>query len=284
MALVHAASKQAPHTHTKGTGDGEPWATDDPNLPRIEKATAGTLAAAWNKLRDDTLTLLALQALEPQDTVFMFDAAQLLQQLVTLQADFVQAQTSTDSALVGHAVEAWERGVENAASGLQPAASALPAADGLAPPAALDYPAQARQVIANMRQLYADTASTELHNVLQKTTVRVYENDIVQALSDGAYNGTNPRQVAAELRKKFAGHAYDWDRLATSEIAHAHAVGQLDALKGMGISRYDWRTTPGACIICAGLQAASPYMVGSGPMPVRDSHPICRCVLAGVVE
>jgi hypothetical protein len=285
LSLARQAGKQAPHAHGKGVGEGEPWAIDDPNLPRIEKAAAGTLAAAWNKLRDDTLTLLALQAAHPDDAVFMFDATRLLQQLVVLQAEFVQVQSASDGALVAHAVAAWSRGVENVANTLPAPTAPVPAPDGVPLPVpAPDYPAQAQQVIANMRQLYADTTATELHNVLQKTTVRVYENDIVQALRDGAYNGTNPREVAAQLRKRFAGHAYDWDRLATSEIAYAHAVGQLDALKGMGIGRYDWRTTPGACVVCAELQAASPYVVGSGPMPVRDSHPICRCVLSGVVE
>jgi hypothetical protein len=113
--------------------------------------------------------------------------------------------------------------------------------------------------------------------------VRVYDYDIVQALQDAAYNGTNPRQVAAELRKKFDGHAYDWERLAGSEISASHAICQKTALTGMGIGQYDWINAPEACSICEKIEAAGPYDVATGPVPVRDSHPGCFCVIAGRV-
>lgn len=283
-ALLALVQKHGGHTHAKGNSDGttgEPWAVDDPNLPRIEKAAAAGLLAAWNKLRNATLDVLSLnaeagagagagaeagaEAGAGADTVFIFDAKNMMQRLQALQAEFVQEQSLQDSPLIEQALAAWDRGVINAAT-----------AEGQASSAA--------QVIANMRQFYADTITAELPAVLQKTTVRIYEKEIIDALAQAAYDGTNVKQVAAQLSKKFAGHDYDWFRLATSEIAHAHAKGQLNALQGMGINRYDWLATPGACSICTGLQEGGPYVIGSGPLPVRDSHPLCRCGLSGHVD
>ncbi|NMW23484.1 hypothetical protein HFP05_03435, partial [Rhodanobacter denitrificans] len=143
--------------------------------------------------------------------------------------------------------------------------------------------AEAAQVIEGAREARAAALSTELHATLSKTTVRVYENDIVHALQQGAYNGENPRQVAAELGKKFSAANYDWKRLAESEMAASHAEGQKAALKGMMIYKYDWIEAPEACTICHDIAEHGPYPVDTGPMPVRDSHPGCFCGIAGHV-
>lgn len=261
--LAQQTGKHAGHTHTKAAS-GETWAINDPNLPRIETAAIAALQTAWKKLADDTLAALELPTTKAAGAVFTFDIISMLQKLTQLQAEFVVTSTAPDSALVQLALEVWVRGIENAAAGV-------------------DREAEAQQVIEASRSARAAAMPDELKQVLSKTTVRAYENDIVHALTEGAYNGDNPRQVAAELRKKFDGHNYDWQRLASSEIAASHARGQVDALHGMGIGQYNWMLAPEACAVCEKIAAEGPYVVGVGPMPVRDSHPGCFCVLAGKV-
>ncbi|TPG50657.1 hypothetical protein EAH75_04255 [Rhodanobacter glycinis] len=261
LSLVH---KQPGHTHAKGAGK-EAWAIDDPNLPRIQTAAIAALQSAWKVLANQTLQALELPVTKAQGEVFTFDISSQLQQLTQLQAQFVATSTSADAVLVQLALEIWARGIENAAAGV-------------------DREAEAAQVIANARALHAANVETGLRASLQKTTMRVYQDDIVQSLTDGVYNGTNPREVAAQLRKKFDGHDYDFQRLAESEMAAAHAQGNADALKGMGIAQYDWILAPDACPICTKIAEAGPYTVGSGPMPVRDSHPGCFCVINGHVS
>jgi len=254
---LRTALKGAPaHQHKAAA---ETWAIDDPALPRLVRTTRDALMAAWDKLADDTLQLLDLPTTK---AAFAFDATALLQQLLQLQTQFVLDHSGAGSALVKQALEAWIRGIANTT-------------------AAENAEDRAEEIIAAAREQRAAALPAELHAVLQKTTVRVYEDDIVKALADGAYNGTNPRQVAAELRKKFEAHAYDWERLAGSEIAASHAMGQKKALADMGIARYDWMLAPEACSICTAIEAAGPYDVATGPIPVRDSHPGCFCVIAG---
>jgi len=261
--IAPPVGKHAGHVHTKAA-TGETWAIDDPNLPRIETAAIAALQTAWKKLADDTLKALELPTTKAAGEVFAFDIISMLQRLTQLQAEFVATSTAPDSALVQLALEIWTRGIENAAAGV-------------------DREAEAAQVVEASRTARAQALPGELHQVLSKTTVRVYENDIVHALQEGTYNGDNPRQVAAELRKKFDGHNYDWQRLASSEMAVSHAKGQADALHGMGIGQYDWKLAPEACAICEKIAADGPYAVGVGPMPVRDSHPGCFCVITGRV-
>jgi len=264
--IVRAALRQTlkaagEHAHVHKAAS-EIWAIDDPALPRIQRAATRALQEAWDTLADDTLRVLGLPVAGKTPQAFAFDPVSMLQQLLQLQTQFILDQSGADSALVQQVLEAWVRGIANTAE----------AGDG---------PAGADTIIAAARAQRAAALPAELHNVLQKTTVRVYENDIVQALQDAAYNGTNPRQVAAELRKKFDAHAYDWERLAGSEISASHAMGQKKALTDMGINHYDWMLAPEACSICIAIEAAGPYEVATGPIPVRDSHPGCFCVIAG---
>lgn len=242
----------------------EQWAIDDPNLPRIQKAAVAALGSAWNKLRDDTLAALKLPTTKAATETFQFDVMSMLKKLTDLQAEFVATNTSPDSALVQLALDVWVRGIENAA-------------------ADIDRSDEAATIAEQARTQRAAALATDLQSTLQKTTVRVYENDIVHALIDGAYNGDNPDDVAKQLSDQFDAHDYDWERLAESEIAASHAQGQIDGLSGMGIAQYDWILAPEACKVCTRIADEGPYAVGVGPMPVRDSHPGCFCVIAGHV-
>ena len=102
----------------------------------------------------------------------------------------------------------------------------------------------------------------------------------------GLYEGQNPRDVARALRERFDGKNADWVRLARSEITQAHALGKLDQYQEMDIELYDYVTAGDGKVsaICRGNAARGPYPVGKGPLPMRDSHPNCRCTVLARVE
>jgi len=90
-------------------------------------------------------------------------------------------------------------------------------------------------------------------------------------------------KAAVDQSAVFAEAQAATSRLAESEMAASHAEGQKAALKGMVINEYDWIEAPEACPICHEIAANGPYPIDTGPMPVRDSHPGCFCVIAGRV-
>lgn len=245
-----------------GDAHGEPWAVDDPNLPRIEGAAISTLLTAWAKLRDDTLRTLGLPAGNGKtgEVAWSFDATAWLAKLQQLLEVFIVSNGSKDSAFVAQVVEAWVRGVENAA-------------------ASVDREAEAAQVIAEARQAATTGIADRIRTQFQTTAMRTYTDDIIKILEDGSYNGKGPKEVAMQLRKRFKAHDYDWERLASSELAMAQAQGQLDLMKADGGEWYDFDTAPDACPICVAKAAGGPYRIGEGPLPMKDTHPLCRCAV-----
>ncbi|MGN6235006.1 hypothetical protein [Dyella sp.] len=257
-ALRGMVSKQAPHVH-KASG-GEQWAIDDPELPRLTTAAVAAAQAAWAQLASDTLAALSLPATKAPGDVFVWDSATMLQKLLNLQSDFIIRNSRGDSALARLVFEIWQRGLTETLA----AATPTETTDTL---------------VTQARERYSAALPTNLQQVLQKTTVREYEQGIVKALQDGTYNGTKPTEVARQLRKQFGNANYNWERLATSEMGASHADGELAALTASGITQYDWLLSPDACSICVGIEKNGPYTVGAGPMPMRDSHPMCACVI-----
>ncbi|HET6805315.1 MAG TPA: hypothetical protein VFH59_07750 [Frateuria sp.] len=262
-AVSKALQQRNACTHHKGATGApvESWAVDDPNLPRIEGEAVSTLRSAWNKLRDDTLAALTLPAKTAKSTgelLFAFDAEALLTRLQGLLDAFIAANSNPQSAFVAQVFEAWLRGVENAAS-------------------SVDRTAEAAQVVAEAR----DRATTGIHEreapQFRETATRTYWDQIVAELKQGAYDGKNPLEVAAGLRKRFGDKAYDWERLARSEIALAQARGQRDGFKGLGYAWYGIDTAPDACPVCISLKEVGPYKIDDGPLPMEDTHPNCRC-------
>jgi hypothetical protein len=264
LKRLAAGTKQpAACTHHKdaGSGPAESWAVDDPNLPRIEGAAIATLRSAWNKLRDDTLAALSLStkgAKAPGDPMFAFDAEAVLARLQGLLEAFITANSNPQSAFVAQVFEAWLRGVENAAT-------------------SVDRTAEAAQVVAEARDKATTGIAEREAPQFTETATRTYWNDIVAELKQGAYDGKNPLEVAAGLRKRFGDKAYDWERLARSEIALSQAKGQRDGFKGLGYSWYGIDTAPDACKVCLELKEAGPYKIDEGPLPMEDTHPLCRC-------
>lgn len=120
-----------------------------------------------------------------------------------------------------------------------------------------------------------ETLTARALELVTDATMRSYRDDVIKAIAEGLYDGQSPLDVARALRKRFDAHEYDWQRLARSEIAQAQA---------MGIERYDWVAAGGSCPICIGLAQGGPYSVSEPKLPVRDSHPNCRCGTAAVIE
>jgi len=245
-----------------GTAPAEPWAVDDPNLPRIEGAAISTLLTAWAKLRDDTLRTLGLPTGTGKagEVAWSFDAMAWLNQLQQLLEVFIVSNGSKDSAFVAQVFEAWVRGVENAA-------------------ASVDREAEAATVIMQSREAAKTGIADRISAQFRTTAMRTYTDDIIKILEDGSYNGQSPKTVAYALKKRFKGHDYDWERLASSELALAQSRGQEDMLMADGYEWYDFDAASDACPICKAKAEGGPYKLGEGPLPMRDTHPECRCAI-----
>lgn len=72
------------------------------------------------------------------------------------------------------------------------------------------------------------------------------------------------------------------NRIARSEVIRASAAGTKQAMTEMGVKYYIWITAQDrdVCPICKKI-ARRRYVVGDAysPMPVKDSHPNCRCAI-----
>lgn len=249
-------------TTRKQADDGaEPAAENADALDAAVASAHGALAGAWRVLRAATLTALSLPTggQKMADDVFRFDSDSLLQALLALQDDFVDAVSAgEDDGYIGQLYAAWAVGAATAAT--QTGTGAME---------------QAARV--GYQQAVADQGLRQLRD----TVARAYVADIIVGLSDGLYDGKNPTEVARQLRDRFQAHDYDWLRLARSEMTQAHAAGKLDQYAEMDIEQYDYVTAGDGKVsaVCRGLAAAGPYPVGQGPLPMRDSHPNCRCTV-----
>jgi len=234
----------------------EPWADKDPQLPKIETAAVEALQADWHALYQRVYQTLRLS--DTGTATFTFDATTLLHALTEDQEWFIARAGAVDGPYLQQVFAAWTRGIVNGAS-------------------EIDAEAAGDAVIEQaLQQLRGAVAQRQLSQV-RNTSIRVFADDIVAELQRGIYDGKNPATVARALEQRFGLHDYDWLRLARSEIASANAKGKAQSFIRNGFLQYNWLTAPGACEICTGIEAAGPYMIGAGPMPMDDSHPLCRC-------
>jgi SPP1 gp7 family putative phage head morphogenesis protein len=253
-------------TSTKAADDadpdgGESWAQPDPALPALELATTEAMLATWALLGDDVLELLGLA--QPGEDAFAFAADTLAPMLVRGNA----AQATIAQSLLKGQTGAWERGIANA--GLEVSANFGDDA--------------VRQAIAAARERMRISYSQRGLELVRPGFARTYQRRIVGALTAGEFDGQNPVNVAAALRDRFGGGEYNWERLATSEIAMAQSDGKIELLRQQGVTQYDYETAGDSKVsrICRELAEAGPYVVGGqgAPIPVRDSHPNCRCTI-----
>lgn len=262
---IHGARALARHPRTKASGTGEPWAEDDAELPRIEARATGELLSAWGALQAATLAALSLPAKQAKvvgKAVAWSFAPELRTTLAQMADTFELQQGADQGALMRGMLDGWLRGVENAAGDL-------------------DVDAALRAVSEDARILMRERAL----GLIRSTVARTYRDDILAELADGAYNGLSPPEVAKQLRARFGAHDYDWERLARSEIAQAQVMGKEAEYAELGVTEYDYITAEDERVsaICRRHEATSPHTLGAGPLPMRDSHPNCRCSIRAVV-
>lgn len=255
---------QHKHAGDKAHGDdehpAEPWAENDPSLPRIEAARTAEQLSLWDGLRRaviDSLGLTPGAAGKASGEGWRFDPAKL-PELVRLGLEFYARSTRPDAPALAAMWEAWARGYANGGTDV-----GIEAAVG---------EAHAR-VHAALRDRGLE--------LVRNATARAYDRRIVGELASGAYDGMHPDIVARQLRAKFDAGEYDWERLVRSEMAMAQSDGKLAAYGEFAADRqFDFITAAaGVCPTCIGLAAAGPYALTAVPVPVRDSHPGCRCTV-----
>lgn len=234
---------------------GEPWAEEDPLLPKIERQATGKLSKLWAALGVAVLLSLRLRDQDiGEDEVWNFDMA-AVPALLSAGDVFLAGAGGDESPVVAAMLGAWERGLANAAADLGAPGAVLTLSEG---------------VVAQLRA----------HGLAQVRTTfaRTYRDQIVNTLISGVYNGLAPAAVAQILRRVFD-RTYDWDRLVASEMTDAHSAAKELQFAANGLEKYDWSTAGDGdvCPICSNHRDSGPYTVGAGPLPGKDSHPLCRC-------
>lgn len=245
----------------KSADENEPWAEDDAQLPIIEALTIRSVLGLWRRLRSRLLEILGLGSSMPE--AFAFDP-QRLAEIVSAGEQYTTTVAAPSGPLTNGQVAAWSRGGRNAAAQLR-----------------LEWNSDAVQQaiarqLARVREAYAQRGLS----LVRGGVARTYRERIVAPLAAGEFDGQNPLIIARQLRQRFDAGNYNWERLARSEVAQAQSIGKRDLMLSQGVEFYDFVTASvGACPICIGLAADGPYRVAdpSAPIPVRDTHPACRC-------
>lgn len=259
---LHLQRPREPGTSAgKATRSGEDWAEDDPELPALANRTADALLAAWRRTEARTLAALGLsdaKAAKAGDALSWVLTPTMRAALMQLADELEIELGASDGALVRGTLDAWLRGAELAAAelGMQ---------------AVLEVAAQQAESIIRAGALAQ----------ARSTVTRTYREGIIDELAAGHAEGQTPAEVARRLRQRFGARDYDWQLLAHSELAEAASVGKLDEYAALDVTHYDYVTAGDSLVssICRAHAAAGPYPLGDGPVPMRDSHPGCRCTV-----
>jgi len=106
-----------------------------------------------------------------------------------------------------------------------------------------------------------------------------------RVLAEGLSNGQNPITIARRMSKTISGISRQRaDRIARTEIIHAHAEGQLDAFEELGIEEVgaivEWLTAGdnAVCELCDHLDGI--VMTIDEARGLIPRHPSCRCCWA----
>lgn len=239
----------------------EGFAEDGDALEPLETKATRDMQAKWRGLLDDTLSLLELPRTRKAEDEFQYDPSHS-QTLREMAAAFAIEIGDDNSALAASLHAAFGIGAATAASELDVEA-----------------------IVEEARRGYEQALSQRGLELVRNATARAYEDDVLAELQRGAYDGMNPRDVARALRNRFSAHEVDWERIARTEITTAHADAKQATYQQHGVTEYEYVTAGDSRVssICRSLAAGSPYPVGNGPIPGRDSHPNCRCSTKPVV-
>ena len=251
LALALCVSSVAAYAAEPIEG-AEPFAEPDPELPALESRTIRALQGAWKRAERQLIDRLGLTPAKREGELFEFTA----QMLLLLQEIANQMEAEGADALTRGLFDAWLRGVANAATDL-------------------DLAQMLTEIPAALREAIGQRGLQLVRNVV----IRAMTDDVGAALAQGAFDGLNSTEVASRLRQRFGVYDYDWERLARSEITLAQSEGKQAEYQEAGVDSYDYVTMRDALVssICREHERNGPYPVGGGPLPMRDSHPNCRC-------
>lgn len=111
-------------------------------------------------------------------------------------------------------------------------------------------------------------------------------SDIRKILTEGfASEETSIADIGKAIEEAASFSAYRSDMIARTECARAQIFGGLEMWEKSGLVKsYEWLNSEDedVCEICEELGDGGPYLLGTGPLPIDDSHPNCRCVLSAV--
>ena len=147
--------------------------------------------------------------------------------------------------------------------------------------------------------------SYDTHELIMKSTAggnwsqRLWQNQDVlkakldQVLSAGFISGDSPREMARKLKdnvKSTVGnHRYVTERLVRTETARVQHDVQMDSIKTSHAKYVLWIAEPRACSLCReyahhrveGESEVGVYPIDEAPSIPTDTHPNCRCSVAG---
>ncbi|MDO8282685.1 MAG: hypothetical protein Q7U10_08735 [Thermodesulfovibrionia bacterium] len=128
--------------------------------------------------------------------------------------------------------------------------------------------------IIKNREIFEDIVNSGFDLVKDKATSRI-KDEIITEIESAVAAGKNPKEVASILKGKFSDANSDWERLARSELSMAAERAKLDEWGEWEIKEVEFAPAPDACPICRAL--AGDYPIADCPIPVKDTHPRCRC-------
>lgn len=108
------------------------------------------------------------------------------------------------------------------------------------------------------------------------------KSKMLDKLQDGVKQGKTAGEIGKEAADEIKGLTETrTKRIARSELTKASNDAMQTKMEAAGIEEYVWIAATTAkkkpCKVCRDYHRTK-HKVGRGPMPVKDSHPNCRCV------
>lgn len=247
----------------------KPW----PELDKVEKGYEDELKYDWAELKDRVFTILRLAPVGAQNSVpSRKDAPGDIPPPSPIDAfSFTDEQRGAIMDAMKEFTGAYDyRGTDSAVRWYYGQAYSL----GLI---------QAAQFVGQERPILDIIKNSEIFDDLVKSGFQLVKDNATKAIVERilpemqaqVIAGTNPVHVAARLEKLFGAANSDWERLARSEMSMAAERAKLDEWAEWKVKQVEFTPAPDACAICISL--AGDYPIAKAPVPVKDTHPRCRC-------
>ena len=137
----------------------------------------------------------------------------------------------------------------------------------------LGYPQALLSILKN--SLIYDKLREEGFEMVRENVTRAIVEKIIPELRAYMLAGANPLSAAHRLENLFGAANSNWERLARSEMALAAELAKKEEWRAWEVARMEFAPAPDACALCWSL--AGEYDLEECPVPVRDTHPRCRC-------